>query len=126
MNKNILIGSIFVLTLLLVMPSIPAVQMNYINNRIIEEYKEINFIDLIRTDLPSKYPILFLIVLSLFYFRVLRGMVLWEVATEWRGYYFDVVNSWIFFRCIILLGTASIRYNSWRLISKIFGWDWDV
>jgi len=126
MRKKILIGSIFVLTLLLLMPSIPALQMNNINNRIKQDYKEITLDDISDLNLSIKHPMLFFITYGLLLFRTMRFEILWEFSTEpyeW-GLGFEVVHPLVFIRSVILLFSAMLRFEPWAYLSEIYGWGW--
>lgn len=131
-SNEILIVSIFVLTLILLMPSIPAIQKNVTDNEfkqnIIEKLESIELDDLknIKKVETIKYPILRAIVLILLDFRLVRGMVLMILATEWDyyGYSPEFKYPIIAIRAFWLAYTANLWLESWWLISETLGWNW--
>jgi len=128
MNKKILIGSMLVLTLLLLMPSIQAFQMNNIKNEIKQDFEEISLDDSIEPKYPDKFPLLFYLVFGLYFFRFSRCIALFEFATEPSYYFpnFEVVHPLAFFRCVMLFFTTVIKFETWVLLSEYFGWGWDI
>ena len=79
MKSKILIGSILVLTLLLLMPSIPAIQQNAIEDKAINNLVEqFDFKDLRENiDFPDvKHPILYILVVSILLSRAIPAMIL--------------------------------------------------
>lgn len=124
MNKKILIGSILVLTLLLLMPSIPAIQQKTIEDRayndLIEQLnfkdvKELKMIELI------KHPILFVLVRGIFMFRIIRAGILLEISTEYNPHSgrIEFVHPLLFLRCIWLMETSTLIYC---YLEDVFGW----
>jgi len=122
MNKNILIGSVFVLTLILLLPSIPAIQLNEIK----QDYEEINLKDVLNLDLPNKFPLLFCLVNAILLFRAIRVWLLWEFSTEPSEYFpgIYITHTLVFFRWLMLYITTGSWEYIWENISELFGWDW--
>ena len=134
MNKKILIGSMLVFTMLLLMPSIPAIQQKIvkdeIKDKILSEIPEqIDFKDikeLINTGKLDriKHPFLLAIVYFiafLYWFRmgcllpmiwflvtnnISNGVLLWE--RFWNLSF--IMDKWVLF---------------WLKISETYGWNWD-
>ncbi len=141
MKTKILIGSILVLTLLLLMPSIPAIQQKTIEDRtyddIVEKLDEINLEDLAEIkDLDLKRPpLLYLFVISILFIQVIRGEfffnimlecmeagelpgtfhithpILWVISTIRAAWFFGFCMQWVIF---------------WDSISESFGWNWNI
>ena len=137
MNKKILISSMLVVTLLLLMPSIPAIQQNTIENRKysdlferleIKGLKEIKKMDLIRHPLIYEHPLLYAIVIFLAGFRWSRCLILAEISFDiisWNPPDYEVYHPILFLRSIWLLNTFGIWCSFWDNVSDIFGWNWD-
>ena len=137
MNKKILIGnSIFVLTLLLLMPSVPAIHQKTIEDRTyIDLFDQLDFkdvreknMDLIRHPLFYDHPLLYAIVIFLGGFRWLRCLILAEISFDiisWNPPEYEVYHPILFLRCIWLLNTFGIWCSFWDYISQILGWNWD-
>ena len=138
MNKKILIGSMLVFTMLLLMPSIPAIQQKIvkdeIKDKIVNElYNDLDFKDM-RELLNSgkldgvKHPILGLLVTMWMYFRLLRCQIFtfsYDIYIDY-GYQFEILNPIIFFRLIILLFNTGLVIHFFEGLSNIFGWNWDI
>ena len=122
MNKKILIGSIFILTLILVMPSISAIQHNIVNDEIKHDYGKFNIKDIY----SYKFPILFLFILGLYQFRWTRSDILVELATTPDPFPpgYVVAKPLLFFRAMMLFLTATLRFDFWILLSDYLGWGW--
>ena len=101
MGKRILLGSMLVLTLLLLMPSIPAIQQKTI--------EESEFGSLLTQLEGNDNPILFLL-LRIFVFRALRGLYFDEISTEPSnsGYGFYVIHPLIYIRGLWLFFTGFV------------------
>ena len=126
MNKKILIGSLLVLTLLLLMPSIPAIQQKSIEDKaysdLVEELKvadleEIEELEKIRH--PVLYLIFFLIG-NINYNRILRlvEFVKFIGNDNMLGSIIFCYSFWIFLK-------GSVWLVFWLSVSNLFGWDWD-
>ena len=129
MNKKILIGSMLVLTLLLLMPSIPAIQQKTITDDTYHNTLEkIDFIDIknIRESNLIKHSILYEIVIFLAKIRLLHLVILWEIAVDVIDYppYFEAKMPLLFFYCVWILNTLEYWCAFWNHKSDTFGWDW--
>ena len=142
MKKKILIGSMLVLTLLLLMPSIPAIQQISIKERFNEKLQEkletINIFDSndISLDGDVKFPNLAIFVLLITLFQLYRGNIYaaflvclgiidMEYGLDFKFPYFMI--SLIIFsaiRAVMLWGTAFVWFLFWTIISLIFGLNW--
>jgi len=72
MKKKLIFGSMLVLTLLLLMPTIPAIQQNLVKNEKIVESLESNL----------KFPILNGIIYFLLIWRFIRAIILHSVSSN--------------------------------------------
>ena len=128
MSKKILMGSMLVLTLLLLMPSIPAIHINAIENQIKTEYEELPLNNDINFKIPDKYPLLYLLVLTIGWFKAIRGVIycIFSIKSDdyWPITYVD--KPILFFRGITLLASGNLWIFGWYIISKILGWNWEL
>jgi len=112
MKKKILIGSMLVLTLLLLMPSIPAVQQKTIEDKaysdFIEELKNVDLEDIEVLDDDVIFPRLLLFVESIYKFRTFRCMLLYLISVTFDswGNPDEVILPLVFFRAMWLSDTA--------------------
>ncbi len=133
MRKKILIGSIFVLTLLLLMPSIHAIQHKTVEdsiyNDLIEQFDLKNVKEIKRLE-RIKHPILFDLVMFLISFREKRTGILWDISikiTHWHGGpIIEIKHPILFLRCLWLILTIEYWYSFWNKISDRLGWDWEL
>ena len=135
MSRRILVGSMLVLFLLLIMPSIPALQQKVVKEEMRAELREkiesINsddFQDIVGLE-NVKHPLLYLLVNSIPLFRVFRGIMLFMLSVEaeydgWLGYNIDVKHPFLFLRSAWLVGTSSFWYGLWIIIDGLLGWNW--
>lgn len=128
MNKKIPLGSIIAVLLLLLMPIIPATHLNAIENEIQQESEELTFTDFIDIELPDKFPLLFVLVVTLGLFKAYRAEILFGISTE-LGYYprdWRIVHPLIFIKGVILILRANLWMGGWDLIADTLEWDWDL
>ena len=123
MNKKLLLGSISVLTLLLLMPSIPAVQNNVVKDEMSSHIPEnLDFEDIKKLEMIElmKHPILYLIVRGIFVFRLSRASILFEWSTDVDYSGLVVTHPIIFLRSIWLAETGAFVYF---YLEAMFGWN---
>ena len=137
MGKKILIGSMLVLTLLLLMPSIPAIQQKTVEDKaysdLLEQLKDVDFKDLkdvISNGDSAKYPLMFLLIFSLIRIKVIRGFRLMMESSNYPyneifGDPLEIYNPIIYYRGLWLMETASLRRTIWSGLSEELGWNWD-
>ena len=119
MGKKILIGSMLVLTLLLLMPSIPAIQQNTI-----EDNSYSNLVDKLDDDI--KHQLLYNIIYMMIDFRLMRGLYLKILSSNFlafnqsREIYYPIV----YYRGEWLQKTAIQWGDFWQKISDENGWNW--
>ena len=130
MGKRILIGSMLVLVLLLLMPSIPAIQQNAVEEGIkqdlqeklesitIDDLKDIEVLDGI------KHPILYFLVIFITNFRMKRAWFFIDISSYFIRRYLVVDNPLIYLRGEWLYITTWLWYYFWHNISDRFGWGW--
>lgn len=142
MGKRIIIGSMLVLTLLLLMPSIPAVQQKSIEEGVkqniqdkidaitLDDLKNIDVVDWIR------HPILYLIVISIVTFRLLRSAFYFYIAVDYCTE--SRPDSWVpeithpilliilMFNFARLYGYTWLLVDFWQYISDRLRWNWKL
>ena len=128
MNKKIIIGSMMVFTMLLLIPNIPAVYLNAIENEFEQEYEELSSTYFVDFNLPDKFPNLYRLVLAIVYFKFIRILILLTISTTPGDFPGDthIVYPLIYARCLILGYTLNLWMGGWGAISDILGWDWDI
>ena len=131
MEKKILIGSMLVFILLLLMPSIHAVQKDSLKGgtqQSIDDLKiKLSNIDIeTLPDLPEHFPLLFIFVCSVVLFRLIRLKILFDLSTEPSDFPpgFIITNWILFIRCAFLLNGLDWWLAIWADISDHFGWGW--
>ena len=129
MRKKILIGSIIAVLLLLLMPSIPAIQQKSVEEGIKQEiqekldiidFKDIKGIKILDDDV--KHLFLFFIVVFIFAFRWDISYFLYVISTDFYG---NILNPVIYERAVRLRDRALLIYDCWQKVSDILGWNWD-
>ena len=120
MGKRILIGSMLILTLLLLMPSIPAVQ------KISIEDKTDNELEITSKNNRLKHPLLYLFVLYSTLFRGLRGGYLVIISSNIGAWMepFEVDYPLFYKRGWWLINTAIGWADFWADYADRHGWNW--
>ena len=132
MNKKILIGSIFVLTLLLLMQSIPAIQHTVIKDKVKEEMlseklKEVREVLNTGSLERVRHPVLLAIILSWMGFRLIRCSFLISISLWWADINTPIVDyPLLFIRGVWLYETSIAVLIIWNILSNILGWNWNV
>jgi len=133
MKTKLMIGIILVLTLLLLMPSIPAIQQKSVEDKaysdFVELLKDFNFKDLkelkkIFEDGFFEHPIIYFLV-YVASFRAVRGAVLILISASWDFYGEDITvfNPIIFIRAVWLLVTGGGFVYFLGVFAYIMGWE---
>ena len=130
MNKKILISSLIVLTMLLIMPSIPAVQQNNIKEGCKQDFQDnIDEIDLDslkgnrHISLP-KHLVLYGLIIFLITFRNIRAKFFY---LKYNLIGDNIITEYFFFtRGALLYLKALSCALIWTLISDEFGWNWKL
>ena len=129
MNKKILIGSIFVLVLILLMPSIPAIQQKTIEDKaysdFIEKLKNVDLEDIEVLD-GIRHPILYIWVIFLRDFRWVKSNIIFDIATEPLDIFFEVIHPLLFYGWLLGSIIEWARINFWNDVSDRLGWGWDI
>jgi len=132
MNKKILIGSIIAVALLLLMPSIPAIQQKTIEEGIRQDMQEkletFNVEDLEDIDLLDgiKHPILYVLVVILLYIRLLQAYRMFEFSSncaENGQMYLAYLGA---LRALCIIATTDYFHAFWYIVSNILGWNWNL
>ena len=146
MKKKILIGSMLILTLLLLMPSIPAIQQKTIEDKayydFVEKFGEVdadfieffNDVDLKDIEVLNeiKHPILYYIVLFLSNFRLFHFFLVFLIASSFVDFdeygNISIQHPILFIISMIRAGwlyaTLFIWQVFWINISNIMEWNW--
>lgn len=134
-KKKTIFGSIFVLIVIMLMPSIPAIQKNVIDNEFKQKIQEkiesidINDLKYIKKLETIKFPIILAIVFLLYTFLESRGFFIqnyaWELLVNDRfpGNLFFLYELMIL-RGVLLVCSAQFFLIFWLFISNILGWNW--
>ena len=139
MRMKLLLGSLLVLTLLLLMPSIPAVQQKSIEEGVKQDLQEkletitLDDLKIINGDDRIKHPILYIIVMLTIYLRYIK---MYRIAFRWTiidfldidGYYFNLLLTLFYLLRFEVLIIFSLIYYTyfWYSISELLGWNWDI
>jgi hypothetical protein len=130
MKTKIVIGSLIAVTILLLMPSIPAIQNNIVKENLISEsIKDFGLNELKEVfDFPNvKLPILFIIVVTIFNLRAIPAFIHLILA-----YYSNdhqdrsMKRPLLGLRGYRIMLTALIWAVFWTSISRILGWNWEL
>ena len=128
MNKKILIVSMLVLILLLLMPSITAIQQKTIDyklyNDFIEKKYDFNLNHIGKLD-GIEYEALFNLTVMRINFSMARASIIWDLATEGDGYDFIVIYPLLSTRALLIIEKTFLMAFFWDYMSYLFGWDWD-
>ena len=135
-RKKIIITSIFVFFLILMMPSIPAVQQRTLGDKastdVIEKIKDIectnnkNFGDIELLNDDVKLPMLYLIIYMIYKHRVTRLDRIFTLAVEYGFMGFKVLFPVLFVYALWLGLTSQIWFTFWNFFSDEFKLNWDL
>ena len=111
------------------MPSIPAIQTKVVKENLIIDSTKVLDINNIKelTEFPDiKHPFLYLFVFSVALFRLIRLIILVDLASEPTDYppYFEITNWFLFIRCLMLSSGRDLWLLMWKDISESYGWGW--
>jgi len=123
MGKKIIIGSMLVLTLLLLMPSIPAIQQRTIEDKAYSDFVE-KLEDVEIFDDVMKFSILFVFVIMLALHRNYRAFRIWDFAQP-GGYPNPVEHPLLAFYGSWLFLSMVVWIEFWMNISDKLGWNWN-
>jgi len=133
MNKKILIGRMLVLTLLILMPTIPAIQQNTLKDGVKDRayndlVEQLNLKDIreIKELGRIRHPFLYLIVCAILVSRLERGWFYYETSIDWDSHYQDVIHPLLYFRGMMLMFSAVYWGEFWTIISNIMRWNWPM
>ena len=128
--KKIFIGSMLVLTLLLLMPSIPAIQQKTIESESSAKLQDLDvekikdFLNIKPLDFSP--TLLTYLISAIFFFRFMRGWLLCVYAVTYDGLYETITKPIIYDRGTWLYETAYIWLVGWQYFYEIVGWEWDL
>ena len=119
MKMSILFGSIFVLTLLLLIPSIPAIQQKRIEDKAYSD-----FIDEINSLSEVKYPNLYSLIKFVLNFRFFRSAILCGIALHFDSWSDELYHPLLFIRGYWLCESTEVVKEKIEKLSQLFGWGW--
>jgi hypothetical protein len=127
MKKKTLIGSIFVLTLLLLMPSIPAIHQKMVKDEMLSEISDdldLKKITEFKALMKIKYPILNKLVNAHIMFLMYRTglMISIHLALNQKG----IIGELAYYRFQILLYRTVCYYLICMILSDELGWNWEL
>ena len=120
MKKKILIGSLLVLTLLLLMPSIPAIHQRTIEDRTYDDFESKVMEEMETFGDDIKFPNLHSLFIMICEFRLNRGQLIMFASSGYIGPFLPL----IYLRGLWLTETAMLFAISVYLITSILGWNW--
>lgn len=133
MNRKIVFCCLFTVVLLLIIPSISAIQNNAIK---LEINTDSDAIITLQKDLQDKgisikiddmkLPLLFKFVLSIYYFKSLRGTIWYALAyLGTSGYNPEPRFPLMEVRSLLLFFIADSWWYNWLKIAENNGWNWE-
>jgi len=122
MNKKILIGSIMAVALLLLMPSIPAIQQKTMEDKAYSDFVE-KLKDVELFDGEMKFPLLFAFVYFIARNRAFRAFRILDFALSDDWYVF--IHPLLAFYGLWLFAGLVWWVDIWFAISDEFEWNWD-
>jgi len=128
MRKKILIGSMLVLIMLLLMPSIPAIQQKTIEEGIKQDLQEkLNEINIEVLD-DIRFPNLYEFVLFIQNYRWEKFRLVWDYATEPDIYPpRRMIHPLLaIYAILVLYPRYDIWRDFWRYISEELNWNWEI
>jgi len=124
MGKRIIIGSMLVLVMLLLMPSIPAIQQKTIKDKSMSEF-DIN--NLKENKIKVERIKHFLLYYILFYRlqKIWARSMVWQSLGRnmWTG---EILSPIIYQWGLLVEYSAQIRNDFWQQLSNKLGWNWDM
>ena len=132
-RKKILIGCIITATILLLMPSIPAIQNKIVMDEIKEGFNIKNIRELLDNgNLDRKKHLLLLIFVYLIAgFRLKRIDILCTISIKNVEYVgripiIELRYPIIYLRAVMLIFTTIFWFYNWQKISDKYVWNWDI
>ncbi len=133
MNKKILIVSIIAVAILLLMPSIPAIQQNVIEDKAYSDFiEQLDFNDITELIESGKldnitHPILYVVLTIWLYFRLIRAGFLIDISSDSFGFGGRTVHyPLIYIRGVWLAFTCAISLAYLQELSYKYGWNWEI
>jgi hypothetical protein len=135
-NRFVVLFSVFVVFLIVLLPSLSAVQIRSVEktfqSKSIEQKDIIDIKDFgykLKVDCFPKHPILFSFVKTIFVFRMFRAYIYFYYSMEyhydgWQPYW-EIIHPLLFIRCWMLFMTCELWYEFWSNLSDFYGWDWE-
>ena len=121
MRKKILFGGIFVLALILLMPSIPAIQQKTVEDKVYNDFiANLKDSDLEKFELLNgtiEFPIVFYVINLILIFRYTRGRFI-MTAGLWGDYN-------VYLRGMRIMESVPVIIDILEILSNKFGWYWN-
>jgi len=134
MDKKILVVSMTAAAILLLIPTIPAIQHITIEEKSYNDsFEQLDFED-IKELIESrkldevKHPILYVILTIWLYFRVIRGNILYDISSDSHpfGGKITVHYPLIYIRGLWLVMTGEFSIVYLQELSNKYGWNWEI
>ena len=134
-NKFVVLFSVFVVFLIVLLPTLSANQISTIEKIIhsepIEQKDIIDIMDIgdkLKVECFPKHPILYSIANTIYVFRMFRASIYFHFSIihyddGWQPNY-EIIHPLLFLRGRMLFETGVIWGEFWYKISDYFGWDW--
>ena len=128
--KKILMGGLFSVILIVMIPLAPAIQINAIENQIHEELNDLKTQEITPTDLPEKFPLLFAFVILITISRLYIGILILNLSTEyddtayWFEDPFEITRPMLFLLGMFQMARTFGWEYFWVYLSVILKWDW--
>jgi hypothetical protein len=126
MRKKLVFGSVLVFTLLLLTPSISAIQHNTIEGA--DTFENIDKIELNILDNDTKYLNLNYLINLMIKSRIVRALLLFMVSAYIDNFTHSLVvtHPIIYFRSLWLEFTCMHLIDFFQYISDKYGWNWEI
>ncbi len=135
MNKKIVVSSVFIIILFFLLPSIPAIQFKTVEESVYNDFiNDIKNIDLKNLKIVENldefpnHPVLYYIVMIIYYFRIISAYYLYNNSIGFEDYgeipQLYIKHPLLFIIAIVLLFRADMWDSFWKTIANKMGWNW--
>lgn len=131
MRKKLILSILVVLTLLLLMPTIPAIQHKTIEDKTISELTEQIDFKVIKELMDSgklarlKHPLLYIFIVLWLNLRMIRANYLGKISSHFEKFFLIIDNEFFFARALWLYISVEYMIDFWIMVSDSLGWKWE-